>query len=388
MRDSQIRRHQAGFSLIELAMTIVVIGIVISVLFALVPRATVPKMVDQTRLTLQGADRALVSHAKAKYRLPCPDVNNDGLGDCGQSSGLLPYRDLGYAAPVVDASSRAIRYAVYRQVIAPTADDADLALAPVPNRFVPLMPLGTAAPLYVTDLEFCRALLNSQNAVASTSFAYVDDGGNTANVAFILASSGPTDADADNVDGAYDGLNEGAGVGFDSPARILDSSYDDLGLAKSFVSLAGDLSCVGTSVGVNSMSILAIAAYHQQESAQMAKDLADFAVVQHDGAILQAAIGTADAIFNALVVSSNASTAAAEALLLNVAAPVASAAAGVLAATAIAISVANLALVIAKAVIFTDSAADAAALLTTVTAAKNTAITRALKADQRGGTTL
>jgi len=190
------------------------------------------------------------------------------------------------------------------------------------------------------------------------------------------------------VDGAFDGLNEGGGVGFDSPARVLDRSYDDLGLAKSFVGLAGDLDCVGTTVGVNSMSILAIAAYHQQQSAQMAKDLADFSVVQQNGAVLQAAIGTADAAFNALVVSSNASTAAAEALLLNVAAPVASAAAGILAGTAIAISLANLALVIAQSVVFTNSATDAATLLTTATAAKNTAVARALLADQRGGTTL
>lgn len=109
-----------GFTLVELAVVIVIIGVLLGVV--LTPLATRIQM-QQVRDQQRGIDDirdALLGFAQARGRLPCPDTDNppDGLENnsppCGSGpdvlEGVLPWRTLG--VPAADRWGRRFRYAV------------------------------------------------------------------------------------------------------------------------------------------------------------------------------------------------------------------------------------------------------------------------------------
>lgn len=101
---SSSRQWQQGFSLIELAVVLVIIGILIgSFIGTLGSRIDSARMVE-TRNALEDIRTALYGYAMSQspVRLPCPDTNNDGLenvtaGQCDAltTHGNLPWATLG-----------------------------------------------------------------------------------------------------------------------------------------------------------------------------------------------------------------------------------------------------------------------------------------------------
>lgn len=324
------KRCWDGFTLIEMAIVLVVLGMILMVAFYAIPRLTERARLETTKATMDEVAKALTSFAAVNSRLPCPDVNGDGLegtaGTCaaGDVVGRVPYRTLGLADPVLDEAHLPVRYAVYRNSNSTASDDADLAA--LLNRFKPVLPgspptLTTYTGLpdnpavvlpteginktrYQTnvenDLDFCLALRNAKKATADTNFVNtLDLSGKTPsfNSAFVLASGGVEDADGSGGDIAFDGVNVGPGVSYESPARRRGVGYDDIVYAMPFDQLESRLSCAAITVSVSSAANVAIADAHtlvQTEdavwSAKLAVDQANIAVATAAFSVVVSAI--------------------------------------------------------------------------------------------------
>lgn len=336
---------QRGVSLIELAVILVILGLMVVVAISVVPVLTERARLDTTSdVTIDDVGRALVDFAASNGRLPCADTTpapngfegSGGAPGCadapGDTVGLVPYRTLGFPDPVLDESHLPLRYAVYRNAEGGISGNADLAA--LTNRFIPVLPgdpatadfpvvdgaLEDETPLLVSeglntnrkmpdnqnDLDFCLALRNAKSAGASTDYVHTLDLGGASppfNSAFVLASGGVEDADGDGTDIAFDGVNEGAGeVDFESPARrrndsaVLAQVYDDLVYAMPFDLLESELSCAAITVGVNASANVANAAAHMVVQTEDLLWVAEQAVGSNETTITLAELSVALAV--------------------------------------------------------------------------------------------
>lgn len=310
-----------GFSILEMALLILLIGMLLVFAFATMPRLDERTRLDRTAVLLGDVSDALLGFAAVNGRLPCPDTSpvpnglegSGAVSGCtaGDISGLVPYREIGLADEVRDRSHIPVRYAVYRNATA----EADLAT--LPNRFVPVLPgdpptLTTYTglpddPAVVTpplginkvrlqpdqrnDLDFCLALRNARAAAPDVAFVHTLDPPGIANVAFVLASAGVSDADGDGVDGAFDGAQEGAGgITFESPDRRRDTTYDDLVLAMPLGELDSRMACTTVTVATTSSANISIAASHALAQAEDSVWAAELGVTSAEVAVASSAI--------------------------------------------------------------------------------------------------
>jgi prepilin-type N-terminal cleavage/methylation domain-containing protein len=121
----QLRNHtkQEGFSLVEMAIVIVIVGFVLGALLVPLQAQRQQLFQSQTENTLEIAKKALLGFAQAKGRLPCP-ANANGLENplggnatCASQLGYLPAATLGIQPTdangfAVDAWNNRIMYAV------------------------------------------------------------------------------------------------------------------------------------------------------------------------------------------------------------------------------------------------------------------------------------
>lgn len=113
---------QKGFSLIEMAIVLVIVGLVLSALLLPLRAQRDSAALAETNATLEIAKKALLGFAQAQGRLPCPAVTSGtesplGGGICTQQVGFLPAATLGIQPTdaqgfVIDAWNNRIRYAV------------------------------------------------------------------------------------------------------------------------------------------------------------------------------------------------------------------------------------------------------------------------------------
>ena len=116
------RRSEAGFSLLELAIVLVVLGALASSLLGPLQVQVESRDRAKTQTTLDDARVALLGFAAVNGRLPCPDADGDGWPDpsfdvaqkasatCLAPEGLLPW--LALAVPTLDAWGNRLRYRV------------------------------------------------------------------------------------------------------------------------------------------------------------------------------------------------------------------------------------------------------------------------------------
>ena len=116
MTGSVVRCNASGFTLVELAVVLVIIGLIVGGLI----RPLASQMEQARRADAEQAltqiHEALLGYAIAGQRLPCPDTNGDGRADtCSGNAGAvhvgeLPWADLG--APKEDPWGNPWGYAV------------------------------------------------------------------------------------------------------------------------------------------------------------------------------------------------------------------------------------------------------------------------------------
>jgi type II secretory pathway pseudopilin PulG len=235
-------RHARGFSLLESALLVLLIGGALVTGFLLL-RAQVPVQQAQVQeQALQAADEALVAYAAAHARLPCP-VTAPGSDTCvsAGAKGWLPVRALeeGLQRPLAIDNRRLppLRYVAYGG-----SGATDLAVAS--DRFNPQQWDGTAYDFKaINGLDLCAGLASAarESVTANSARANVlDADGLRINVAYALAAAGPS---AGNGGGRFDGRNQDDAAQMESPAQVASADYDDRVRARGFDSLARTLGC-------------------------------------------------------------------------------------------------------------------------------------------------
>jgi hypothetical protein len=246
----------AGFSLVELGVALVALGMLATGVVAYWKFSTQHTVTQQERSALDDANAALRAFVQARHRLPCPDTDDDGVeGDADgcpalASVGRFPWKTVG----VFHLAARELKYGVYR---APnTADarlDVDLTLAQ--DRYSPLVAEGS--PMAANELllgqsnllDFCRALDTPVHTPVTASPAHLSiwtpgDATSRRNVAYVLAAPGLLDGDGDG--DRFDGANAHASdstPAFELPTRGTSEIYDDSVVAGSFQELFAELGC-------------------------------------------------------------------------------------------------------------------------------------------------
>lgn len=227
-----------GFSMVEMAVALVVIGLMVSASGAFLGLfGSGQKLVADARLV--SLSESVVAFAGERNRLPCPDTAGTGYeagAPCPVSAqvGWLPYLSMGLSQP--PEQERAV-YGVYRN----GAVAADLAVV-------------TDAVAPATDsVKLLTKLSVAALQGASSNFVYLTGDGTTANgnencvgnvasnPAFVLLAPG----EDRNLDGRrVDGVNRAppvAGLCFSAPTRASDTNFDDRTLAVSSYALLARL---------------------------------------------------------------------------------------------------------------------------------------------------
>jgi prepilin-type N-terminal cleavage/methylation domain-containing protein len=243
------RNPARGFTLLELAVVMVIIGLLLAIWSYTVPWIDEEGARERTRAIMEEANQSLLAFARTNHRLPCPDTNNDGVeggvGGCQAAdvTGTVPHETLLLSAPVQDAHHVPVAYTLYRNPVA----GADLGR--LVNRIDTMDDVDGANNVTGTlnVCDFCEALRNG-NPTAGSGFASTSiqnttggcGGGVLLNQAYVLASSGFEDRDGDSL--LFDGDNATAPpTCFASPSRGRSSEYDDIVVAISFNLLIGEL---------------------------------------------------------------------------------------------------------------------------------------------------
>jgi len=141
MIPMQFKNKVLGFSLVEMAVVLVILGFVLGALLLPLQAQRTQAFQLQTENTLDQAKKALLGYAVSRGRLPCPasatsniDAGSRGLesplpitGTCTNVNGYLPAATLGIQPTdtfgfAVDAWNNRIRYAVTQTNNAGAAD--------------------------------------------------------------------------------------------------------------------------------------------------------------------------------------------------------------------------------------------------------------------------
>ena len=267
-----------GFSLIELAVVLAVIGAMGMVFWQLLPRIrSLPAIARLTAPTLVNAEEALDGFLLANSRLPCPDTDGSGHESCAAADGTLnimgwlPVKTLGLSL------SERVRYGVYRAPAAAAASmttDADLAV--LKDRYRPLLPPGVTST-QTNGLDFCVALRNLAATPGTVLQADMALGATTRSVpiAYGLAVVGATDADRDGA--LFDGANVVAGK-FAAAGTAHSATYDDETATVGITELFPRIGCASRLAEANSAARAAFAAYDTDQFAKRYVDFRTFAI--------------------------------------------------------------------------------------------------------------
>jgi prepilin-type N-terminal cleavage/methylation domain-containing protein len=187
----KMTRGEHGFTLLELALVLLVVGVLTAGSVALMSSSSSQIQTAAQNARVSSLEAAVLEFALAQRRLPCPS-DGDGAEDCsaGHTSGYVPYLTLGMSVPPVNSSSPAIRYAVFRD-----ATNADLS-APLTTAGSLESTITSAGAVTDGTAEFVSGLqwAGTQSVTQNQPFVTSAGGGcgsPVSNVAFALSSSQP-----------------------------------------------------------------------------------------------------------------------------------------------------------------------------------------------------
>ncbi|MBU0594600.1 MAG: type II secretion system GspH family protein [Gammaproteobacteria bacterium] len=298
-----IRNRNAGLTLVEMTVVLVIIGAIGMVLLKFMPDfRKLPAIAHLTATSLSSAEDALNGFILAQGRLPCPDTSGNGNEDCsaGASLGWLPVRTLGLNLP------EPVRYGVYRSSSASLPLDADLAT--LKNRYNPLLPPGVIS-LQSNGLDFCAALLNIARTPLGT---LLTAGPQRVPIAYGLAVAGAGDADGDG--SPFDGMNRIAGQ-FELSGASRRADYDDETRAIGAAELLTRLGCTTRFSAVNGAARATYAAYDIDRFADLYLRFRDLDTETMQSNVDAAIWGIAFATVGVVITTSQAASAVLQAII-------------------------------------------------------------------------
>lgn len=358
------RRSCGGFSLLEIAIALIILGMVSLAFVAYWRSAAQQTRTQADRDLLIATQKAVVGFAHANYRLPCPAADHAGLENCvgATQTGWLPWKTLG----VADALASNFKYGVQR---APDATspflDQDLGVAR--DRLVPPFTVGSppilpAAPIAggllgntnLIDLCFALNLASGTPAAASRLAVMSSRGGTTVRrgMAFVLVAPGLLDADGDG--DVFDGRNASVSLTdptYEAAERPQDARYDDRVVAMDFDTLFAELDCGEGLAAISHSHVNAAtsAAFMKQALIDYKRQLEILALVA-DGGVASGTAGVASAAAGLSSAVADSANAVAFTILTY-------GGAGAVIAPAVAALVANTAAVVASALALAKSVA-------------------------------
>jgi len=205
-----IKTDSSGFTLIEMAVVLVIVGIIISIVATVLPSLIKSSKVKKARAILEKADYAIQGYVAANGRLPFADKGTSGKEDSETPTyfGNFPYVTLGLSSGD-DAWGNRLKYGV----------DKDLTTTNAGNMGVALKSACSDDPVNPDKL-------------------HVNINSTLTHMAYVIASGGLKDEDG--VRGGFDGLNRVDDAVYDDPNRTIESGfYDDLMVSKACTVLAG-----------------------------------------------------------------------------------------------------------------------------------------------------
>jgi len=205
----RVRNKKPGFTLIEIAIILVILGLLAGMTIPLLSELTKHQHYKSTQKDLDEIKTALAGFAGMYWRLPYADSDNDGLENTGQVSGYLPYITLGLGA--VDSWRNRYYYDVNSRLVTTT-----------------------------NQSTFCTALQNiGANEKPRLAFSA---GGTPAPQALVVISRGENST--------LDGGNTPFPGDRDYESHPPSDTFDDLVAAFSPSAFSGRLNCSGAGGGV------------------------------------------------------------------------------------------------------------------------------------------
>ena len=107
-------KNQEGFTLIEIAIVMVIVGILLAGGIPLFRALIEQKKRNETISYMKELKKVLINYASIHGRLPFADTDGDGVEDSGSYYGFLPYVTL--SVTPVDSYSRHLKYEVNRNL--------------------------------------------------------------------------------------------------------------------------------------------------------------------------------------------------------------------------------------------------------------------------------
>lgn len=234
--ESDIKSKMSGFTLIEMAMVMIIAGIILSTIMTVLPSILKTAKAKETRALLEKYDYALLGYAIANSRLPFADSDNDGVENNNVYFGTLPYKTLGLSSGD-DAWGHKIKYAVYGKSGGGNTN--------LTYHFI-ATDIGTP-PVHKTARQNFQTALGNAGGTSDTAIVHtIGVGGNCSDItpdqAFVIASGGPKDLDG--VNGFFDLCNGQADASnpvFNSDNEIQAGNYDDLVRSKAATVLSAEI---------------------------------------------------------------------------------------------------------------------------------------------------
>jgi prepilin-type N-terminal cleavage/methylation domain-containing protein len=118
---------QAGFSILELAIVLVIVGLLTAASVAMYSEQRIHVKWQEGGAHLKLAKSALLQFAKQNKFLPCPDTDNDGYENrgaiaCSAVSGDVPFNELGLTvSDIQDSWGNELIYAINQDAVSPTS---------------------------------------------------------------------------------------------------------------------------------------------------------------------------------------------------------------------------------------------------------------------------
>lgn len=288
--------RQRGFGLLQVLLLIAVLTGLASMGYLQWRERSAVNSSRQERQALAQADRAVATFATVMRRLPCPDIDRDGLEDCGNGAqaGWLPSLSLRLAGADAGVDVGQLRYLVQRGGGANDLTVLDDAWRPleydtsgktfVSMRSTTAMPGGSYQANILTLTDFCQRLDDGRRATYAPGMAEVRSTP-VRTVAYALAHPGVGDADGNG--SVFDGVNASSGNAMEDPARRpFLAQYNDIVLERSFPSLLEALHC---SPLIDSINTVALA----NDVVEQVDDLRSGNIDSAKQAIIFAALGAA-----------------------------------------------------------------------------------------------